>query len=110
FQAAWAVAGTYLSIVLSGLVQYFNPKMARAQGRELQAVVDECAGYVLRYVVPLCLLGICFGSLVIHVLYSERFGPAATVLDLLLCAAPMRALSWSYCTTLPMRNHARAYF
>lgn len=105
YQAALAIVTSYLMMVLSGLVSFYPPRFASAANLpELQAVSDEAATAVLKYVAPLAFLGIGLSRVVMRLFYSSRFDAAVDVLELMLAAAPLRLLSWSYAAMLPMRG------
>jgi O-antigen/teichoic acid export membrane protein len=110
FQAAYAIATTYISAILAGVGNFYFPRFAAAApGRDLDEEVHACADFVLRYAPVLAFAAIAFRSEVIRVLYSDRFVLASDMLGFMLAADVLRVVSWSYAGPLPMRGAVRAF-
>lgn len=110
FQAAWAIAGTYLATALQGHNAFFNVRFAGcARGEELRDALDEAVVSALRYLSPVVLGGIALSQLAIRVIYTREFLPAAHTLELLLAFAPLRIVAWNLSSVLMLRGHVVPY-
>lgn len=105
FQAVWAVASTYLGVVLTGISTVYAPRFSVAPdaavlGAEVRSAVD----FVMRSGPPLILLAIGLRGPVLHALYSDRFGVAADALGITMAADLGKALAWVHAWPLASRG------
>jgi O-antigen/teichoic acid export membrane protein len=82
FQASWAISMTYIGLLLGAMGQDYYPRLSgfAADRAQMRKLVDEQTEMALLLGGPILLAVVCFAPLVVHVLYSSRFGPAAEVL------------------------------
>lgn len=110
FQAAWAIASMYLSMLLSGIANFAFPRFARAPTTEaLQREVDATATFVARFAPPIVLLASAFCATGIHLLYSASFDPAVETLRWHLAGDVAKSFAWAYAGPLLYRGRLRAF-
>jgi len=82
FQAAWAISVTYVGFLLNAMAMDYYPRLTRAIGdhRNASRLVNEQAEMALLLAGPVLIAVITFAPWVIHLLYSQDFGPAAEML------------------------------
>ncbi len=109
FQAAWTIGGTYLGVVLSGLGSFVFPRYATATEDTVTTEIANAERFVLQLTPPLVLMAIAAREPVLHLLYDERFVPAASVLGVQLAGDICKTLSWVYAGPFLYRGMTRAF-
>ena len=96
FQAAWMISMNYLTFVLTAMATDFYPRLTASIGDHGVAnrMVNEQTEIVLLLVGPLMIGVVAFSPLIINILYSSRFAPAATILRLQTIGDLLKVLSW----------------
>lgn len=82
FQAAWVISVTYVGFVLNAMAMDYYPRLTAAISDRVQArkLVNEQAEMALLLAGPVFIAMITFAPWVIHLLYTQGFGPAADLL------------------------------
>lgn len=82
FQAAWAISVTYMGFLLNAMAMDYYPRLTKAIGDHKNAsrLVNEQAEMALLLAGPVLIAVITFAPWVLHLLYSQDFGPAAEML------------------------------
>ena len=82
FQAAWAISMTYVGFLLNAMAMDYYPRLTKAIGDRQFAsrLVNEQAEMTLLLAGPVLIAVITLAPWVIHLLYSQDFGPAAEML------------------------------
>ncbi len=110
FQAAWAIASMYLSMLLSGIANFAFPRFAKARNtEELQREVDSTASFVARFAPPVVFLASAFCGIGIQILYSRSFDPAAETLRWQLAGDVAKCFAWAYAGPLLYRGKLRTF-
>ena len=96
YQAAWTIAGIATGFVLQALGTDFYPRLVAAQHDSAQAnrLVNEQAQVSMLLALPGVLATLSLAPLVVPLLYSQGFGPAAGVLRWLCLGMALRVLTW----------------
>lgn len=96
FQAAWMISMNYLTFVLTAMAADFYPRLTAAINDRSAAnqMVNEQTEIVLLLVGPLMIGVVAFAPLVINILYSSRFTPAVTILQLQTIGDILKVISW----------------
>jgi O-antigen/teichoic acid export membrane protein len=110
YQAAWLVGTNYLTVVLASLGSVVFPRYAAADGpAALEASVEEAGRFMMRVAPPVVLIGIALRAPAIRVLYSDRFGPAAEVLGIMMAGDVAKAVAFVQAGPLLYRGHVRTF-
>ncbi len=110
FQAAYAIATTYLGVVLSGLGNVFAPRFAAAGTTEaLQQELNGALHFLTRYTPPLVLIGLGLRHAGVTILYSAQFSEAAELLGPAMAADVIKVVAWVSSYALLVRGRARAF-
>lgn len=82
FQAAWTISMTYVGFVLNAMAMDYFPRLTTAISDHERAgkLVNEQAEMALLFVGPALMAIITLAPWVIHLLYTQGFGPAAEIL------------------------------
>jgi O-antigen/teichoic acid export membrane protein len=82
FQAAWAISVTYVGFLLNTMAMDYYPRLTKVIGDRKHAskLVNEQAEMTLLLAGPVLIAAITFAPWVIHLLYSQDFGPAVGLL------------------------------
>ncbi len=96
FTAATTIATTYLAIVLNSLGSDYYPRLAaiNKDDNALNVAVNTQLQIVLLLAVPFIVGMICFGDLVIKILYSKDFIMANEVLKWQILGDFFKIISW----------------
>ena len=95
FQASWAVASTYLGLVLQAMGTDYFPRLSAASGDVARnRLINEQIEVALLLGSPIILLGIGAAPLLIAILYSSEFAPAAAVLRWQMLGDVLKIASW----------------
>ena len=96
YQAAWALGGLYVGIILQAMGADFFPRLTAVanDNAECNRLVNEQAEVGLLLAGPGVLGTLTFAPLVIQVFYSDRFGPAVEILRWLCLGMMLRVITW----------------
>lgn len=95
-QASWVVSATYLGLVFSSMGTNYFPKLSSLVGNriKMQALINLQAEIAFLFAAPLIILMIGFSDLVISLLYTKDFAPAAEILAFQLVGDVLKLASW----------------
>ena len=112
YQAAWTLGGFYVGFILQAMGADFYPRLTAAakDNDECNRLVNEQAEVGMLMAGPGMLATLTFAPLVIHLFYSDRFGPAIELLrwnclGMLLCVA-----TWPMGFILLARGERKLFF
>jgi antigen flippase len=96
YQAAWALAGMYVTFILTAMGSDFYPRLTAvaADDAECNRLVNEQAQISLLLAGPGALATLTLAPLVIDVFYSTRFAPAVAVLRWICLGMMLRVIAW----------------
>lgn len=96
FQASWTISMTYLGFVLGAMGTDYYPRLVAAVHDRARAIrlVNEQTEVALLLAGPALLAVLGLVPWVIHLLYSEAFAPATTVLRWQLVGDILKVISW----------------
>lgn len=96
YDAAWALSGLFAGFVLTAMGADFYPRLtAVINDRDTaRRVVNEQTEIGVLLAVPGLLFTLALAPLVVRILYSAEFAPAADVLSLMVLGVFGRVLSW----------------
>lgn len=96
YQAAWALGGMYVGIILQAMGADFFPRLTAVakDNHECNRLVNEQAEVSLLLAGPGVLGTLSFAPLVIQLFYSARFGPAVELLRWICLGMMLRVVSW----------------
>lgn len=109
FQAAWAIGGAYIGIVLQGLGTGIFPRYAAAKPEDLATEVDAGIRFVLDVAPPVILIAIAVREPVMRLLYSAEFQMASEMVGYQMAADLAKAVSYVYAGVLLYRGNMRAF-
>jgi antigen flippase len=96
YQAAWAIGGMYVSIILQAMGADFFPRLTAAadDNRECNRLVNEQAEVSLLLAGPGVVGTLAFAPLVIRLFYSASFGPSVELLRWICLGMILRVASF----------------
>jgi PST family polysaccharide transporter len=96
YQAAWAIAGLYVGVVLQSMGTDFYPRLAAVVGDNnvVSRLVGEQTQVSLLLAAPGVIATITFSYLLVTVFYSREFAPAASLLRWLSLGMMLRVITW----------------
>lgn len=96
YQAAWAVAGLYVGVVLQSMGTDFYPRLTAAVADDVAVsrLVNEQTQVSLLLAGPGVIATMTCSHLLVTVFYSPEFGPAASLLRWLSLGMMLRVLTW----------------
>jgi len=96
FQAAWAIAMTYIGFVLGAMGTDYFPRLTGVVHDHVAAnrLVNEQSEVALLLAGPVFLAMLGLAPWVIELLYSSEFGPAAAVLRWQVLGDVLKVVSW----------------
>lgn len=96
YQAAWALAGLYVGVVLQAMGTDFYPRLTAAaeDNATVNRLVNEQTEVSLLLAAPGVLATITFAHLAMLAFYSSEFAPAASLLRWLCLGMMLRIVSW----------------
>lgn len=96
FQAAWAISMTYLGFVLSAMGTDYYPRLTAAMTDRESAVrlVNEQIEVALLLAGPAFIAMLALAPVVVHLLYSPQFAPAASILRWQVLGDILKTVSW----------------
>jgi len=96
YQAAWALSGMFAGFILGAMGADFYPRLTAAIRDREQAVrlVNEQTEIGILLALPGLLVTLALAPLIVRLVYSEDFLPAAGLLPWLLTGVFLRVVSW----------------
>lgn len=96
FQAAWGISMTYLGFVLGAMGTDYYPRLTAAIHNREKAIrlVNEQTEVALLLAGPVLLALLGLVPWVIHLLYSNEFAPATSILRWQLLGDVLKVISW----------------
>ncbi|MET0439571.1 MAG: O-antigen translocase [Devosia sp.] len=96
YQAAWAIAGLYVGVVLQSMGTDFYPRLTAVVGDNIAVtrLVGEQTQVSLLLAAPGVTATITFSYLLVTVFYSPEFSPAASLLRWLSLGMMLRVITW----------------
>ncbi len=94
FHAAWTIAMTYVGIGLAALGADYYPRLAQAAEASVPRLVDEQMSMTLLVVGPALVGLLAVSELLLRILFSDAFIPAAGLLGYQLLGDVMKAACW----------------
>ena len=96
FQAAWAISMTYLGFVLGAMGTDYYPRLTAAIHNREKAIslVNEQTEVALLLAAPVLLATLGLAPWIIHLLYSEAFAPATSIMRWQLLGDVLKVISW----------------
>lgn len=96
YQAAWALAGLYVGLVLQAMATDFYPRLTAAadDNATVNRLVNEQTEVSLLLAAPGVLATITFAHLAMLAFYSPEFAPAASLLRWLCLGMMLRVVAW----------------
>jgi PST family polysaccharide transporter len=112
YQAAWALGGLYVGIILQAMGADFFPRLTAVANNNARCnrLVNEQAEVGLLLAGPGVLGTLTFAPLVIQVFYSDRFGPAVEILRWLCLGMMLRVITWPLSFILLAKGERNLFF
>jgi PST family polysaccharide transporter len=112
YQAAWALGGLYVGVVLQSLGMDFYPRLVGIAHDHptCNAMVNQQTQASLLLAAPGILATITFAPLVIDAFYSEEFGGAVVLLRWFCMGMALRVITWPIGFIIVAKNRQVAFF
>jgi len=112
YQAAWALGGLYIGIILQAMGADFFPRLSAVanDNAECNRLVNEQTEVGLLLAGPGVLGTLTFAPLVIQLFYSDRFGPAVEILRWLCLGMMLRVITWPLGFILLAKGERNLFF
>jgi O-antigen/teichoic acid export membrane protein len=95
FDSAWTLSQVYVLVILASLQAYYLPALIRAPDvRSRQQLIDHTGRLSLIIIVPVIASLIIFKPLLVPLLYTSDFLPAAAIMNWMLLGDYLRITSW----------------
>ncbi|HYG36065.1 MAG TPA: oligosaccharide flippase family protein, partial [Clostridia bacterium] len=96
YQSAWALGGVYVGFILQAMGADFYPRLtaSASNNAECNRLVNEQAQISLLLAGPGVIGTLTFAPLVIHLLYSSKFGGAVEILRWICLGMTLRVIAW----------------
>jgi PST family polysaccharide transporter len=112
FQASWAIAAQYLSVVLGAMAADYYPKLAGIMEDKVSArrLVNEQTEVALLLGGVAIIVMLAAAPLIIRLLYTAEFAPAADMLRWQAFADVLKVASWPLGFVILAAGAGRTYF
>ncbi|MDD5034073.1 MAG: O-antigen translocase [Methylococcaceae bacterium] len=112
FQAAWSISMQYIGFVLGAMAADYYPRLTAAIHDREQAnrMVNQQAEVALLLTGPILLGMLTFSPIVIDILYSSSFAPAADILRWQVMGDLVKIFSWPVGFVLLASGDGRIFF
>jgi PST family polysaccharide transporter len=106
FHAAWLLSSTYIGFLLTSMTADYYPRLTAtiANGGDAAGLINEQIHLGVALISPVIVAVIGFAPLIILVLYSAKFAPAAEVLQVQVLGDLFRILSFPFAFALLSAN------
>lgn len=109
YRAAFTISTGYLAFILNALAQDYYPRVAAAPVDQLRELVERRTRLVLALGVPVILAMLALAPLVLAVLYSSEFEPAAEILQWQLIGDLLKLPAWAMAFAILARGKGRTF-
>lgn len=111
FQAAWTISMTYIGFVLGAMGADYYPRLTAVINDHAAArkLVNEQTEMSLLMAAPVLFAMLAFAPLVIELLYSAKFAPAADLLRWQMLGDALKVASWPMAFILLALGKGKAY-
>lgn len=108
YQAAWTISGMFSGFILSAMSADFYPRLAgvSADNAALKRLVNEQTEVGLLLALPGILGTLVFAPLLLELLYTSKFVPAAELLPWFLTGVFVQVISWPIGFVLLAKSHS----
>jgi enterobacterial common antigen flippase len=96
FQAVWSISNVYVGAILTSMAADYYPRLCRCSTDNLKTIrfTNEQIRFVLILTTPLLMLLQLLAGPVLHILYSDDFSGATTLLRLQLLGTFLKIAVW----------------
>lgn len=111
YQAAWAISGVFAGFILTAMGTDFYPRLtAAATNREqMNRLVNEQTEVGILLALPGLVATLIFSPLIIRLLYTSKFVPAAQILPWFVLGVCGRVISWPLAYIFLAQGKSRTY-
>ncbi len=111
YHAAISISVLYIGVVLNSMTVDYMPRLSRIHLNRIEAerVVNQQLEISLHLIAPLCIAGIAFSPLVISLLYTDEFRPAAGMLRWQMLGEAIKAPLWIMASVLLVKDRKLTY-
>ena len=108
YQAAWTISGMFSGFILSAMSADFYPRLAGVSedNAALKRLVTEQTEVGLLLALPGILATLVFAPLLLELLYTSKFVPAADLLPWFLAGVFVQVISWPIGFVLLAKSHS----
>ena len=108
YQAAWTISGMFSGFVLSAMSADFYPRLAgvSSDNAALKRLVNEQTEVGLLLALPGILGTLVFAPVLLELLYTSKFVPAAELLPWFLAGVFVQVISWPIGFVLLAKSHS----
>lgn len=108
YQAAWTISGMFSGFILSAMSADFYPRLAGVSGDNaaLRRLVNEQTEVGLLLALPGIVGTLVFAPLLLELLYTSQFVPAADLLPWFLAGVFVQVISWPIGFVLLAKSHS----
>lgn len=112
YQAAWALGGLYIGIILQAMGADYYPRLTAAASDHAKCnrLANEQAEIGVLLAGPGVLATLAFAPLVIRIFYSAKFEPAVDVLRWFCLGMMLRVIIWPMSYMLVAKGRAKLFF
>jgi O-antigen/teichoic acid export membrane protein len=112
FQASWTIAAVYVGFVLSAMGTDYYPRLTAAinDPAEARTIVNQQTEVALLLCGPVVIIMFGMAPIVVGLLYSADFAPAATMLRWQALATALKLATWPLGYILLAAGAGRAFF
>jgi antigen flippase len=111
YQAAWTISGMFSGFVLSAMAADFYPRLAGVSGDNaaLKRLANEQTEVGLLLALPGILGTLVFAPVLLELLYTSKFVPAADLLPWFLSGVFIQVVSWPIGYVLLAQSHSLTF-
>ncbi|MCW5701096.1 MAG: oligosaccharide flippase family protein [Bradyrhizobium sp.] len=112
FHAVWLLSATYIGLLLTTMTSDFYPRLTAivAAGDDAGHLINGQTLLNIKLVAPFIVGIVAFAPIIIAVLYSAEFAPAAEVLQFQVIGDLFRVVSFPFAFALLVSNSTGRYF
>lgn len=113
FTAGFAIASTYVDMVLSAMSTDYSPRLAAVASNDkdmMIQVINKQAILLITVLAPIIILFIVFIKQVIVLLYSNKFIDITDMLEWIMFGMFFRAISWAISFSFVARGESKIFF
>jgi len=111
YQAAWTISGMFSGFVISAMTADFYPRLAAVSGDNsaLKRLVNEQTEVGLLLALPGILGTLIFAPVLLQLLYTSKFVPAADLIPWFLAGVFVQVISWPIGFVLLAKSHSLTF-